>query len=797
MYRCPECGTEYTVVPDACTVCGHETDVSDHIDLFAKAAEQERKISAQQKELSRQQQERAKEHIYAQDPAQSGGTRAADAQLTELEQAIAAAPDGAKEASGADDWNAKQGRSHTGLKLAAVGAAAAVALGGSAFWAYRSGKPAGFIRSTVGTFYLKDQDLWFQNGQTGSRIRLKEEFLPLKSTRILFTQYGNMSRLNEMLYVTPDGNDFYFPKTATIGTDDCALMHCTADHPELAEEVARINLRSGDYNSNVIYTMASYSYLPGVYGLYGNSYMSGNAPLFQMNLPYVVVDGAVYYRNPDSEFCCTQNGETQVIAPFVERFWTMPDQEGVYYIGVPEYEDIREKREWSGEYIHSDYDCMNGYAEVTFADGGETIQTRMHWSDYVLCRILPGKPAEQLIPERIEDWKPMRGDFTQYLYYTTFSPEKQVTQLRRYDFLRGTAETVYSTDLTNKVILVQDYPDGSCYFGAYKAPEREDLEEWLPDRETRRRMSSENGTAKWYSLYVPMRDLTVFYQEAGGEPQALPNFTGDGNQVVYSGEMQTNTMVPYISLPEYNGDDRAMHLYYRAQEVPVTLPQDTGENQDLYYMFMSADGTRLFAEVVDGYTEYTDESYPDSYSAPKVRMPAIRMFCGTLNGGAEVRTELLSAPDDDDAAILTLELENEPAEVLRVTCGDMYSGDEKIASGVLNTVPQMQPEYRQLCFVTNQDYKPSTDDMYTDTIPAYCGTLMRRSDRKTETVAERVTDFIPFDKEQFLVICGEKGENGTLQYCAGEKQYQIDTDVSNLIGLKTLAEKSLLDRLFS
>ncbi len=791
MYRCPECGTEYTVVPDACTVCGHETDASDHIDLFAKAAEQERKITAQQQEISRQQQERAKEHIYAQAPAQSSAS-AEDPRLAVLEQALAAAPDGAKEASGADDWNAKKGRSHTGLKLAAVGAAAAAALGGSAFWAYRSGKPAGFIRSTVGTFYLKDQDLWFQNGQTGSRICLKEEFLPLKSTRILFTQYGNMPRLNEMLYVSPDGNDFYFPKTATIGTDDCALMHCTADHPELAEEVARINLRSGDYNDRVIYTASSYSYLSGIYGLSANSYMAGSTPLFQMNLPYVVADGAVYYRNPDGEFCCTQNGETQVIAPFVERFWTMPDLAGVYYIGVPDYEDIREKREWSGEYIHTDYDCMNNFAEVTFSDGGETVQTRIHNSDYVLCRITPGNPAEQLVPERIEDWKPMRGDFTQYLYYTTYSPEEQVTQLRRYDFLSGTAETVYGTDLTSKIILLQDYPDGSCYFGAYKAPESEELEEWLPDPETRKLMSSENGAAKWYSLYAPMQDLTVFYQEADGEPQALPKFAGDGNQSVYSSEMQTNTRVPYISLPEYNGDDRAMHLYYRAQEVPVTLPQDTGEDTAPNAMFISEDGTRLFAEVVEGNAVYTDDSAPEwSYGVPE-----IRLFCGTLNGSGEVRTELLSDPDDD-AAVLTLELENEPAEVLRVTYGDMYSGDEKIASGVLNTGAKQQPEYRQLCFIMNQDQKTSANNMYIDMNTAYCGTLMRRSDRKTETVAERVTDFVPFDKEQFLVICGEKGENGALHYCAGKKQYQIDTDVSNLIGLKTLAEKSLLDRLLS
>ena len=50
MYRCPECGTEYTVVPEACAVCGLETEADAHIDLFAAAQEQERQAAALQQE---------------------------------------------------------------------------------------------------------------------------------------------------------------------------------------------------------------------------------------------------------------------------------------------------------------------------------------------------------------------------------------------------------------------------------------------------------------------------------------------------------------------------------------------------------------------------------------------------------------------------------------------------------------------------------------------------------------------------------------------------------------------------
>ena len=784
MYRCPECGTEYTVVPDACTVCGHETDTSEHIDLFAKAAEQERRITAQQKEMQQQYQDRAQEHVQAHDAAKSRSAIAAEERLTVLEQAIASAPGGAEQATAAAEWDAaKQGKSHTGLKLAAVGAAAAVALGGGAFWTFRGGKSAGFVRNAVGTFYMKNQDLWFQNGQTGKKICLKESFFPLPSTRVLFTEYGNMERLNEMLYVSPDGNDFYFPAVATIGVENCVLMHCTADHPELAEEVAQINLRAGDYNSNIIYTGSYSSYYMSGYS--ANSYLSGETDLYQMNLPYVVCDGAVYYRNANSEFCCTQNGETQAIAPFVERFWTMPDQPGVYYIGVPGYEELREKREWMGEYIHTDYECMNGFLEVVLADGGETLETRMHGDDYVLCRITPGNPAVQLVSERIEDWKPIRGDFTQYFYYTTYNREEQVTQLRRYDFLSGTAETVYSTDAAQRVILLQDYPDGSCYLGTYKAPTAEDMADWLPDQESLKLMYEDDSPNR-YAFYVPMQDLNIYYQESGGEQLALPVITSDNYRSVYSysGELYTNAQKPYIGMADYN-NFRKTRVFYRDQEVTVTFNPETKVYTSPDSLYVSPDGTRLIAYSVDYSTS------DSNYSAPK-----FKICCGTLNGAEEVVMDIV-ADYDDDGSVLTLELENEPAEVLHLSYGNLYSGDEKIASGVLNTGGKWQPEYRQICFLTNEDYNPSPDEMYIDMSTDYCGTLMRRSDRKTETVAESVTDFIPFDKEQFMVICGEKGENGDLHYCAGEKQYQVDTDVTNLIGLKPLAEKSLLDRILN
>ncbi|MCR4760928.1 MAG: hypothetical protein K5705_11800, partial [Oscillospiraceae bacterium] len=191
MYRCPECGTEYTVVPEACAVCGHETDASEHIDLFAAAQEQERQAAAilreRQDEYRRQREAKAaakntaaKKAEEKTDSTPSAHTSGNGIAFPELENASASEKaqarivPGESTAPGKSAGSEKPGIQNTGMKLAAVGCAAALALGGGVY-AFSHGKPPGFQKSTVGTFYLKGTALWFQNGRNARTICLNDK----------------------------------------------------------------------------------------------------------------------------------------------------------------------------------------------------------------------------------------------------------------------------------------------------------------------------------------------------------------------------------------------------------------------------------------------------------------------------------------------------------------------------------------------------------------------------------------------------------------------------------------------
>ena len=375
MYICPECGTEYAVVPDACTVCGHEPADTEHIDLFAAAAAQERKAAEQQ---SKRQQE------YQ--------TRAAAAQESEeLPEAdpVPKQDSGTLPDSGAVPSGKKKSR--TALKAAALCTATALVMGGGAYWGFMRGEPAGFQKTAFSTFYLKDNDLWYQNGQTAKTLCLSNELIKsdgyMSDSDISSASYF----LDSMLTVSADGTDLYYPKQLDIehiSEQQCfTLMHCTAEHPEEAEEIADIRLTESLYamawsNSALLRSVYSSSFQ-------SNSYLSNEPALYDMNPMYLLCGDAVYHRNQNGEFCCTRNGETEVIAPIVERFWTVPDQERVYYITIPDYDEYKERmqvREPLDAY-RPDRNCMNSEAIVTKTDGG--YEQQLHSADYALFATAP------------------------------------------------------------------------------------------------------------------------------------------------------------------------------------------------------------------------------------------------------------------------------------------------------------------------------------------------------------------------------------------------------------------------
>jgi hypothetical protein len=240
---------------------------------------------------------------------------------------------------------------------------------------------------------------------------------------------------------------------------------------------------------------------------------------------------------------------------------------------------------------------------------------------------------------------------------------------------------------------------------------------------------------------------------------------------------------PYICFrsPVSQGSSGDVRVFFRDQELAISL--DNAYVSPDWFSF-SDDGTRLLATV-------------SSVSMTATSYPPIRTFAGELNGSAPVKMKLVAEPKEE-ASLLSLALTDQPAEIIRITKDGMFSGDEKIASDIYRLYFVCQPEYRQLCFIANEQKTAAAGEDVIALNSHYCGTLMRRTDKKTDTIAENVTDFIPVNREQFAVICGKPEEAGTFNLITPSGYYQADTDVTMLCGVKELAGSSgILSRIFS
>ena len=789
MYRCPECGTEYTVVPEACTVCGHETEASEHIDLFAAAQEQERQAAENRRErlaeYRRRQEEKAAAAENAGDAAASrpagnkAGNKAGNgaengAVFSELETASASGKQPVRPAS-AD--SAGRSTPHAGMKLAVIGAAAAIALVGGVY-ALLHRKPVGFRKSTVGTFYLKGTALWFQNGKTAETVCLNKAVFSDLDERQRYLDGDFAGRLDSLLYVSPDGSEFYYPQTVSFTKRECRLMHCTAKHPERSEEVATLRLHESDYN----FRKESLSL---------RSVEEADETYYQMNPPYLVSGDAIYYRNTEGAFCRTQNGHKEVLAPYVERFWTVPGQTEVYYIAIRDFEQYQEKNAaWEAEYqkyladegmtsggsesaFRPDYQCMLPYVQVQVID--ERMEACTNADDYALFRTVPGENPE-LLADRIVDWCPLRADCPQHLYYTAFNDgDDDSTVLSCYDFQQGTASELFSAGTDSLISLLGYYPTGECYFSLVGCSQ-ERIEERFAEITGYRAATDEKQSERSTYTYLFSPDsASIYYMDAARDPHVLSAGTG-GN--LY--HMQNTALCydkPYICFSSFTEPGGASNnLFFRGQRILLTF---SGErNTQPEYFHFSADGTLLFA----GYSYYI-QGMSDS-DAP---YPA-KVLCGTLDGTDLVELSVISEAKDN-AKVFALAQENGPAEVLRIVDRDMYSGDEKIAEGMQHSVCMQQDEYCQISFIADEISGPNDSAMISMN-KAYRGTLMRRCNGRTEEIAGNVTGFIPVDSEQYMVICGEKGKNGVLNYCrCGDVWYQADEGVSALIGVRELQGK--------
>ena len=686
------------------------------------------------------------------------------------------------------------------LKAAAVCGAAAVALGGAAYFGPQIGKPAGFEKSSIGTFYMKENELWFQNGRTGKTLCLNPD---LQITEMPTTEYEELIASGAILsedylrafdaipwvdravYVSPDGKEFYYPKQLSLENGTCTLMHCTADHPEQAEEVADIRLRETQFTSSA----AEYSF-------YANTYMQMKQPKLNMNPSYLVYKDALYYRDLSGQFCCRRNGQTEVIAPVVERYWTMPEQEGVFYITITDYEAYR-KKYGGNDPIASfipDYSCMAQEVPYILTEKGAT--SEMH-SDYLgFYRTEPGEEPKRLIPEGIEDWKPFSSADPYYLYYTVTLPDEGTTELRRYNFRTEKSTTVCSTDDEGRLMLIQDYADGSCYYAYCRMTEereigmpevselRKQIQEMLNEDEENfldgmNLVVDDNGNVTQFTFrYSASADvMEVYYKGKNNDPVKIMDMKN-----TYLNAYDTNnvcTSQPYIWLESWENGSDTRKMFYRDKEIMLRIDsKETNIYSPPETFAFSEDGTRVFAYVTD--YVYTNT---ELYGTPR------KTLAGELNGAETVALDLVGTTKDE-ASFVTLPLTDQPAEIVRVTPKGMFSGDQKIADNVYSGCFRYQPEYRQLCFIANEKNKVAVADNE-NVIPmnqSYCGTLMRRADRKTDVIAENVTGFIPADREHFAVICGEPGEAGVFNMCTPTGYYAADTGVTNLCGVREIPE---------
>lgn len=788
MYKCPECGTEYTVVPDVCVSCGHIPEEDAQIDLFAKARDQEQKTAEQQRE-QRQQYEARKAELSAAKPTES-----AEAPETSDGPELPRVPEAAEKTSPSAEPKAV---SPKGLKAAAVCGAAAVALGGAAYFGPQLGKPAGFEKSSIGTFYMKENELWFQNGHSGKKLCLNPDLqiteMPADEYEELiaegailtddyFRSYDAIPWVNRALYVSPGGKEFYYPKNISLENGICTLMHCTADNPEQAEEIADIRFRETQFD----FTSEEYSF-------YANTYMQMDPPKLDMNPCYLVYKDALYYRDTDGQFCCRQNGQTEVIAPIVERFWTMPEQEGVFYITISDYDAYREQfgiKEPAAAF-HPDSECMRQTIPVILSETGAN--TELHSDYYGLYRTEPGEEPKRLVPEGIEDWKPFTATNPYYLFYSTFLMDERKTELRRYNFRTEQSTTVCSMDDDGRLMLIQDYPDGSCYFAHCRATE--DIKRLrFPDSDELKRelqmfideqgddlpgdlnliLDDEGNITQFNYRSSIMADLAdVYYQSKGGEPSKIMEIRNG----YIAGVKAACPTQPYIWLENWkNSGEHVRKVFYRDQMLNFSYEKGSNIYTPPESFVFSEDGTQVFVYMTDYI--YTNT---DLYGMPR------KTLAGELNGAEKIELKLVGETKEA-ASFVTLPLTDQPAEIVRVTPKGMFVGDKQIASDVYDNCFRYQPEYRQLCFIANEKSKSASSDNE-NVIPmnkSYCGTLMRRTDQKTDVIAESVTDFIPADRSHFAVICGEPDEAGVLNICTPTGYYAADTGVTNLCGVRKI-----------
>ena len=792
MYICPECGKKYDSVPDTCSGCGKSLADLTVPDPFHAAAQQEKKAAEHTKAVQSKYQQDAKDAAA---------------------EVRAAAKAEQKKADSAE----RRKKSVRRLKIAALCGAVLIGSGAIAHAAgFRINKPRYFEKSTLGTFYMKECELWFQDGRNGKTYALNDALFESDEAKDNYLEMYGSTELKNLIQISPDGKTVYYPKEIAPDTNGnlyIQLMSRSLLNPDTENMIAEkvIVLPNDDHYRYGVSALGPF-YMPELMRNQQKQFMSNTIETAEENtLPmdpaYLICGDAVYYRNGKGAFCCTEGGATTQISEEVQRFWLSENQDTVFYIAL---DNLNNYCAASGNYwipsLHiQDSECMRIDSNIMINAFGTVLSPNEENGHippkYALSRTAPGMQPEKVIEGWFLRWLPIAQSAPKYFYYQTNTTDDEHNVrigLSRIDLNTFETTTIYDGTLEDAPYALRGYPDGSCFF--LRRNERPAIS--MNPEEAETELESDDPDPDASEPSPPNRDSSIMimptenidsvdWEQRAFEALMKAEFyyyKPDGTTVkvvksIYP-EPETCQTMPYLIQPYVTDNKR---LYYLDEPVVVRMEGLDGNKQYPELSF-SQDGTVLFGNCTeyDDYSDFTDDPYALSYIKPTVRL-----YAGILNGTEPVEMKLVSAPEDE-ACVLPLELpDGQPDELIRFVNGTLYAGEEVIAENV-RTYPYVhETDSGTLSFITgdapqevpeNEPDNPNHSTLSLITLDRnYSGTLIARRNRQMETIAENVTDFLPGGDQQYLMIRGEAGEAGTLYYRSGDVTYQVDEGATDLL----------------
>ena len=808
MIVCPKCGAEYTVNPEKCAVCGAELEEHSVPDLFASALAQEKSAENKRREIREQFQR----------------MRTAKPE-SETKQPEAAADD--ETAETVPEQPAYQKKNSRGMKIAA-GLTAAVLLTGTAVYAWNGDKPSGFVRSNTAAVYLKDKSLWIFNGQDGKTMCLHDDAIP----DTVFNQRGMQAAeiLKDMVHFSTDGETVYYPvfredtsdpenADSEAGTWEVVDYMCRSfEDPVTETKVAEINTLYL-YGSDEDFESQQRN----------NSLNSG--PLihptdqprseYGMDVPLLFCGDTLYYRNADGAFCCTENGETTVISPGVQRFWQVPGTEGIFYlmsnVDALSEDDLSVFSSDPGK-AHSTTLSKSWVAAVTHVYDGLFFEQDMNsyiadnsvpYAPFRLYHRMPGAEPDEIVmtdgdtESIVTRFYPLNRECPQYLYYTMRAADKR-RELRRINVTTGITEIIMNAekleqftessdiDSTKLSYLVSTvYPDGSCYFLTVLYGDYNFSLAGQGDDNSRYSIALDDGNvivqdaeypedsirrAAEQAIYImDSYERTLFFYDpkTSPDPQKLTKV-----QMATYPYVAVASEAPYAAV--HWGSNSTIRFYHGAEkiesEAKEAWPYFAGmQISPLGSLFF---GATMFRYSSDFYTSSSPAWEPDYCEIRLTPQKAKKADRGEAEQYFEIN------PEKPEQLWLKKPLVDSTHNGDCILSNDNGDLDGRVSPGSCRYSPK-----RDALYFVQETEKPASlaaDKRKTLGRSSYYGTLERYQNGQKKVISEAVSDFYPFadgEDDLLYLISNTDSQTGALCFMSEKKRYCADYHATRLLAV--------------